>query len=363
MRLTQNHPAASMSAAHVRLFLRELRGRELDVGEALHVLSQSTPSGRDHESTASARLLAFLRICERVAGDENLGLRAGQRVLLDDLSLLGLLLRACSDGRAMVDVLQRYADSWSGSVELTAADTLRVYAPLLPAGEALPRVLAECALARALSVARMMLGAWVKPAQVELAFPRPLHTAPHEALFGCPLIFEAEHNALTFSSELLSARSPHRDPALRRVLERHLQKTARPTRAAVNDIVEQVREVVSAQLASGQVSLLQVATTLERSERTLRRQLRYAGTRYQELLDEQRRQIAVAHLREQPRRSAVRLSDALGFSNPAAFYRAFKRWTGARWSAYSGDDAAPSPSRPGEPGRSSAMPLSPSTGP
>ncbi|MBE8992330.1 helix-turn-helix transcriptional regulator, partial [Nostoc sp. LEGE 12450] len=61
--------------------------------------------------------------------------------------------------------------------------------------------------------------------------------------------------------------------------------------------------------------------------RTLQRQLKKAGTSYQELLDQMRQQLSIYYLQE--RHIAIcEVAFLLGFSETSAFYHAFKRWTG-----------------------------------
>ena len=79
-------------------------------------------------------------------------------------------------------------------------------------------------------------------------------------------------------------------------------------------------------LASGEVGIERVARDLGYSRQTLYRKLKGEGITYEQVLDRLRRQLALRFLHE-----GLSVKDAayrLGFSDPAAFSRAFKRWTG-----------------------------------
>lgn len=79
-------------------------------------------------------------------------------------------------------------------------------------------------------------------------------------------------------------------------------------------------------LASGEVGIERVARDLGYSRQTLYRRLKAEGVTYERLLDGLRRRLALRFMRE-----GLSVKDAayrLGFSDPAAFSRAFKRWTG-----------------------------------
>ena len=79
-------------------------------------------------------------------------------------------------------------------------------------------------------------------------------------------------------------------------------------------------------LASGEVGIERLARDLGYSRQTLYRRLKAEGITYEQLLDGLRHRLALRFLRE-----GLSVKDAayrLGFSDPAAFSRAFKRWTG-----------------------------------
>lgn len=92
-------------------------------------------------------------------------------------------------------------------------------------------------------------------------------------------------------------------------------------------------------LAAGTVGIDQVARAMGLSRQTLYRRLKSEGTTYEQLLDGLRRRLALKLISDE----GVAVKEAawrLGFSDPAAFSRAFKRWTGK----------SPSEMRPGQPG-------------
>lgn len=90
-------------------------------------------------------------------------------------------------------------------------------------------------------------------------------------------------------------------------------------------------------LASGPVRIDDVARALGCSRQTLYRRLKADGVTYAALLDDLRRRLALRFVREQGL-SVKETAWRLGFSDPAAFSRAFKRWTGASPSAARGKD-------------------------
>ena len=90
---------------------------------------------------------------------------------------------------------------------------------------------------------------------------------------------------------------------------------------------KQVEDAIEPLLGSGEASIERVADELGMSRQTLYRRLKAEGTTFEELLEAKRRQLAVRYL-GLDRSSVKAAAYRLGFSDPAAFSRAFKRWTG-----------------------------------
>jgi AraC-like DNA-binding protein len=80
-------------------------------------------------------------------------------------------------------------------------------------------------------------------------------------------------------------------------------------------------------LPSRAIRIESVARELGCSRQTLYRRLKADGVTFEQLLDGLRRRLALRFVREQGL-SVKEAAWRLGFSEPAAFSRAFKRWTG-----------------------------------
>ena len=68
------------------------------------------------------------------------------------------------------------------------------------------------------------------------------------------------------------------------------------------------------------------ARSLQMSPRTLGRRLQHEGTTFKHLLDDLRRRMALRYVDGQEL-GLSEIAFLLGFSQTAAFHRAFKRWT------------------------------------
>ena len=92
-------------------------------------------------------------------------------------------------------------------------------------------------------------------------------------------------------------------------------------------VAREVARKIIARLPDGPPGQDLVAGDMCMSQRTLQRKLKDEGTSFSDLLQDSRMQLSKRYLR-QPGRSVVETSYLLGFAEPSAFSRAFKRWTG-----------------------------------
>jgi AraC-like DNA-binding protein len=114
------------------------------------------------------------------------------------------------------------------------------------------------------------------------------------------------------------------DPPLRRWLERQAEDLlAHQPRS--DDVRDQVRRILAAQSTAGDLRVGTVARRLATTPRTLQRRLAAAGTSFEALCDDTRRQAADGYLADTTL-SLAEVAYLLGYSEPAAFHRAFRRW-------------------------------------
>jgi AraC-like DNA-binding protein len=153
---------------------------------------------------------------------------------------------------------------------------------------------------------------------------QPDDVADLEQLFGCEVRVNGSWAGLALPREAMKVPLLRRDPILRELLEQQ----ADPLATAMPDVdggALAVRRALAARLTKGQTDIDVVARDLGTSSRTLQRRLASAGLSYQELLDEVRRDTAERYIAKTTL-SIGEIGYLLGYSEPAAFHRAFKRW-------------------------------------
>jgi AraC-like DNA-binding protein len=87
-----------------------------------------------------------------------------------------------------------------------------------------------------------------------------------------------------------------------------------------------VRRALASRVGGGDTRIQTVARTLATSARSLQRRLAAAGVSYQELLNLAKSAAAERYLSDS-RLSIGEVAYLLGYSEPAAFTRAFRRWS------------------------------------
>lgn len=147
-----------------------------------------------------------------------------------------------------------------------------------------------------------------------------------EAELGCSVRGGATWSGLALSREAWALPMRRRDPVLQGLLERHAADILARLPTGT-DVVAELRRVLAKRTARGDARVASVARDLGTSARSLQRRLATAGVSYQQLVEQARCDAAERHLAETAL-SIAEVSWLVGYSEPSAFHRAFKRWRG-----------------------------------
>jgi AraC-like DNA-binding protein len=167
-----------------------------------------------------------------------------------------------------------------------------------------------------------------RPMHVELAGPPLAPVSEYDKVFGVPTTLRADRSAMVFSFGAWQAPQLHRDEFLQRTLRRHAEHLLSRSAAASGQTVgRRVRAELLRRVRVGLPPIEEVARTLGVGPRTLQRQLKEEGLCYATLAEEVRARLAGEYLND-PALTISEIAYLLGFSEPSAFSRAFRRWTG-----------------------------------
>lgn len=149
----------------------------------------------------------------------------------------------------------------------------------------------------------------------------------YENFLDCPIIFNAPNNYIRIHADALDAPSVYGDESTFTIMQNQLK--------ASHDKLEKnnswAQKITSLWLASAEknefLSQEQVASHFNLTVRTLARRLKEEGTQYQIVINDCRMNLA-QELLENTQVAIQEIAYRIGFSDPNAFYRAFKQWSG-----------------------------------
>jgi len=160
-----------------------------------------------------------------------------------------------------------------------------------------------------------------------LSFRHTLDDADEfERVVGCPVVSNAEWSGISVPLDSWRLPLRRRDPILRQMLEGHADAILARLPAKTG-LAAHVERALTTLVAGGDTRIDTIARQLAMSPRTLQRKLADEGTSFQKVLDDARRDAAGKYLND----SALAIGEIaylLGYSEPAPFHRAFKRWYG-----------------------------------
>jgi AraC-like DNA-binding protein len=260
-----------------------------------------------------------------LSGDPDFGLHAAERMEEEVLGVVEYLGRSSA---TVGEALRRIAEYLPLLVEpselgVAVSDGVAHFAVH---ADHLPRPVAEFALAMLALRVRQFAGDDLDPQAVAFAHPEPADTSEYRRIFRAPVRFGQPLVELLFEAAVLDRPLRSAEPQLSYILERHAQEMLARV-APQEPFLSRAYQALAQGLPRGRTGLDDLARALALSRRTLQRRLREAGTTHEALLDHLRRQLAL-HWVGEGRLAIGEVAFRLGYSDPASFHRAFRRWTG-----------------------------------
>ncbi len=166
------------------------------------------------------------------------------------------------------------------------------------------------------------------------AYPEPPYSAEYRVMYSRQLAFGQPATALVFDAALLDQPVRQDDRSIKAFL-RDAPHNVVVKYSDRGSIAARVRRQLRSQRPDQWPTFESLAQDLHLSASSLRRRLMDEGASYQDLKDAMRRDLAIEALSHSGRPMAE-IAAELGFAEPGAFHRAFRRWTGSRPGAYRG---------------------------
>ena len=285
-----------------------------------------------------AKYRALMRAAKELSRDPAFALHFGEAVDLSEMSVVGLIGRAAQTMLEAFVQLNRYG-GLVVDVDLGSPDRFQ----LAPGEGGLWFVdtrrnpnefpeLTESTMARVTGgCLRMILDSgWTgeRPSVKAAHFTHadPGYRSAYERIFGTHVVFEAGRNAILVDATWPARKLAPQPRYVFGVLSRHADALLAGL-ASSKTMRGQVESLLLPILHTGDIGKEAMADRLGMSGDTLLRRLKAEGTTFEAVLDDLRHKMALHYL-DGKKVSVNEAAYLVGFSEAAAFSRAFKRWTG-----------------------------------
>lgn len=189
------------------------------------------------------------------------------------------------------------------------------------------RFVVDSLLAGWLAQLGALAGAPLQAERLEMEFEAPDYASHYQPLCSSAVQFGASGNQLRLSRATLELPNPQHCPSTWQHLLQ-LCEAEMLQRTRVRSLGERITHLLGPLLNGGrEPDLEEVALHLQLPTWTLRRKLAEEGTRFRNLLNDTRRDLAETYIRD-TELAFGEIAYLLGFASAEAFQRAFKRWTG-----------------------------------
>jgi AraC-like DNA-binding protein len=278
--------------------------------------------------------VALMRASKDLCRSPALGLHVGAARDFREFSVVGLI---CYVARSMGEALQELNRYGQLAMEVDVPVKARRFALVPRDGELwledtrtspneLPE-LTESTWSRFIAeTARHFPGAPFAKA-VHVTHPEPAYGAEYAALWKVPVTFASHWNAIAIDPSWLTIELHNPSGYAFGVLTKHADALlgeltrAKTARGRVESVLLPI-------LHKGDVGMDRIAEILGASRQSLYRQLRDEGVTFEAVVDALRHRMALYYLTGK-KVSVNETAYLVGFSEPSAFSRAFKRWTGS----------------------------------
>ncbi len=266
------------------------------------------------------------------------GFELGLQYNLATFGVWGFALRTCKTLRDAVTLGIRYLPLSTAYCRISVCeegDTFGVIFDPDPIPPHLRQFLLERDMATAINLVREITLQGVAFQGIEFTGEPDVADSVVSSLCGLTPTFHARANRLLVNRAGASQPFPGYDPVLTRMLEQQCRQRMETVESS--GIAGKVRQKLLGNLGLG-ATLNDMAGELALSARSLRRKLEQEGTSYRDLVEEERRQLALQLLRS----TAMKIEEVaahLGYTDAGGFVRAFRRWQGCSPSEYRSEGA------------------------
>ncbi|MEM7359850.1 MAG: AraC family transcriptional regulator [Pseudomonadota bacterium] len=324
----------TIASAFVHTMTEGARRAGLDCQPILLRHGISELSLQEHKSSSRVPLESFAAVAIEIMkalDDEFLGLAARPQ----RLGSFNMMCRSCISAKTIKRSLKRTANYWNLFAntydhEIVLEGDRAYYRLKQRPGEApLNNYVVESMLSSVHRFHCWLAGQFIPLTTVSMAATKPEFANEYRALFyGAPILYEQKHNQIELDARFLGLDIVQSPETLDQyLLGTNLSLLYQPKNYRV--ISDQVRQWLEKNIRQGNyhATLRQAAMHFQMSQQVLHRRLQAEDLSFKEIKMQTRRDIAI-NLLFTDKYKIEQIATMVGFSEPSAFIRAFKSWTG-----------------------------------
>jgi len=273
----------------------------------------------------------YLRIQDEAAvfvNDPYFGLHVGEYAEAGSWSILGYMMMNCRNVGEAFEKSVRYSRIIGNLIEVRIERKLnksRLIFFTSPQAPELSRHCLDTSFSTTICMMQNFTGVDMHPLEVTFSYAEPPSRSEYERIFQCPILFGQKENSFTVATSVFDTLILMANPSLLQHFERYAQEFLAELDRR-NEHTGVVTRIILAHLDDEALSIEKVAKEMSISVRTLQKRLEGEGVIFSDLLREIRQKLAQQYLRENY--SVEQITYLLGFSEPSAFRKAFKKWSG-----------------------------------
>ncbi len=262
--------------------------------------------------------------------DENLGLHVGEFFAPSSANIVGHIFMNC---RKTSEILKKFVEYNAILTEGVKIEVLRerekrtvIKHNVKHADISLMRQHVDYGFCSTITLMSTLLGQVLTPIEVRFCHKAPRDISEHQRIFKAPLLFEHTMNAMVYDEKVEDIPVLQPNTELLFFLELHAKKilsdicTDRP-------FTKKVSSLLIGKFQERLPTIKDIAGELSMSVRSLQRNLEKENTSYSNIFNEVYKKLAISYLVNE-NMPIAEIAYIMGFSEPSAFHRTFKRWTG-----------------------------------
>lgn len=310
--------------------IRYAQQQGLSVPEIGHILKKDL----SHQDLSSLhlvpeQLLWLIHAIYKKSGQRLSGFHVSRFMTISDFGIAGYVLMNCRNMKEVLEKYQLYYRLMGNVTCLTinhqTDEMVFRWNPILSLPPEIEQLVLEYLVASIVIHSRELTGEKLQVGKVEFSWPTPEDLSDYTRFLGSNLYFGKQQTALYLDRSYLGLPVKTSNSELLSVFEDHAKERYQKLIGTAS-ISEKVSQLLRSRITRIP-KIADVADELGMSARTLQAHLRDEGTTFLELRDNIRFQYAKKAL-ETDDCSAAKIGLRLGFSEPSAFFRTFRRWSG-----------------------------------